>query len=421
MTGRRYFIGAAGVALARPAAAASDVVRIGVIGLGGRGNALMASEVTRVPNARVTHLCDVDQARLEKARASAEKLGFGTVRGSADLRRVLEDKEVDAVVIATPDHWHAPATILACAAGKDVYVEKPVSHNLREGRLMVDAARKYDRVVQAGMQSRSRPSTIKAIALAHSGSLGKVLMAKAWNCQLRTDIGRKPDGAIPSGVGYDTWVGPAEMVPFNENRFHYRWHWNWNFGTGDMGNDGAHQIDQARWALQVDLPKRVSGSGAKYFFQDDQQTPDTMNINFDYGSKGLAWEMRIWHDYGLEGLDNAVAVYGSDGFLHIGRWNRQWGYRHFDKGGKIVTEYQDHEPDFHMRNFVECVRSRQRPNCDIEIGHVSSALCHLGNIVHRTGRNVDFNASAETIPRDAEAAALLHRKYRNHWATPKGV
>lgn len=419
---RRYFLAAgAAVITNRVTAAPSDTIRIGMIGMGGRGSAIMTSELKRVPNIKITHLCDVDQARLEKAEASAAKAGYGTVRGSADLRRVLDDKEVDAVVIATPDHWHAPATILACSAGKDVYVEKPVSHNLREGRLMIEAARKYNRVVQAGMQSRSRPSTIRAIEIAHSNQLGRVLMAKAWNSQQRADIGTKPNSPAPAGLDYDTWVGPAEMVPFNENRLHYKWHWNWNFGTGDMGNDGAHQIDQARWALGVDLPKRVSGSGARYYFKDDQQTPDTMNMTFDYGDKGLVWEMRIWHDYGLEGIDNGVAVYGTEGFLHIGRWNRKWGYRIFDKGGKMVDEQQDGKEDFHMQNFVDCVISRKRPNCDIEIGHISSAHCHLGNIVHRTGRNVNFNTANESIPNDAEANAMLRRKYRNHWATPKGV
>jgi len=423
MNNRRLFLGAAGaLALTRRLSAApSDTVRIGIIGVGGRGNALMTQELSRVPAARLTHLCDVDQARLEKAQTAADKAGYGKVRGSADLRRVLEDKEVDAVIIATPDHWHAPAAILACAAGKDVYVEKPVSHNLREGRLLVESARKYNRVVQAGMQSRSRPSTIRAIEIAHSARLGRVLMAKAWNSQHRADIGKKANGPLPPGFDYDTWVGPAEMVPFNENRHHYKWHWSWNFGTGDMGNDGAHQIDQARWALQTDLPVRVSGAGAKYFFDDDQATPDTMNMTFDYGKKGLVWEMRIWHDYGLEGIDNGVAVYGTEAFLHIGRWNRKWGYRVFDKSGKMTEEYQDNEPDFHMQNFIDCIKSRKRPNCDIEIGHISSAHCHLGNIVHRTGRNITFNPANESIPNDAESNALLRRKYRNHWATPKGV
>jgi predicted dehydrogenase len=415
---RRYFLAAAAATTRLSKAAASDTVRIGVIGLGGRGTHLMTKEVPRIPNAKVTHLCEVDQSRLEKAQTAADRVGFGKVRGSEDMRRVFDDKEVDAVIIATPDHWHAPAAILACAAGKDVYVEKPVSHNLREGRLLVNSARQFNRVVQAGMQSRSRPSTIRAIEVVRSGVLGNVLMAKAWNAQLRDDIGKQADSRIPPGVSYDTWVGPADMVPFNANRFHYKWHWNWNFGTGDMGNDGAHQIDQARWALDVGLPQRVSGSGAKYYFQDDQQTPDTMNLAFDYGKKGLVWEMRIWHDYGLEGIDNGVAVYGTNGFLHIGRWGGSWGYRIFDKSGKKVTEYQDQEPDFHMRNFIDCVQSRQRPNCDIEIGHLSSAVCHLGNIVHRTGRNLAFDAQTESIVGDPEAAALLTRKYRKHWGSP---
>jgi predicted dehydrogenase len=419
---RRYFLGAAGAAAATSQAPASqkapsDTVRIGMIGVGGRGNALMR-EVVKVSSAKINYLCDVDQARLERAQASAEKMGYGKVRGTDDMRRVLEDKEIDAVIVATPDHWHGPATILACAAGKDVYVEKPVSHNLREGRLMVEAARKYNRVVQAGMQSRSRPNTIKGIEVAHSSQLGRVLMAKAWNAQLRDDIGKKTNAAVPPGVNYDTWVGPAEMVPFNENRFHYKWHWNWNFGTGDMGNDGAHQVDIARW---VDLPRRASGSGAKYFFTDDQETPDTMNLSFDFDGKGLLWEMRIWHDYGLEGIDNGVGVYGTEGFMHIGRWNRGWGYRVFDKAGKLVTEVQDDEPDYHMKNFIDCVMSRKRPTCDIEIGHLSSAICHLGNIVHRTGRNVAFNPVNESIAGDPEAAAMLKRKYRNHWGAPKGA
>jgi predicted dehydrogenase len=276
-------------------------------------------------------------------------------------------------------------------------------------------------VVQAGLQSRSRPSTIQAIEIAHSGKLGRTLMAKAWNVQLRDNIGRKDDSPPPPGVDYDTWVGPAKMIPFNENRFHYRWHWHWDFGTGDLGNDGAHQIDQARWALGVDLPGRASGSGAMYFFQDDQQTPDTMNLAFDYGGKGLVWEMRIWHRYGLEGMDNAVAVYGTDGFLHIGRWSGKWGYRLFDGAGKLVQEYQDAEPDYHMKNFIECVISRQRPNCDIEEGHLTSAHCHLGNIVHRTGRNIAFEPAKESVPGDPEAQGMLRREYRNHWATPKGI
>ncbi|MBM3726364.1 MAG: hypothetical protein FJW40_13170 [Acidobacteria bacterium] len=250
-------------------------------------------------------------------------------------------------------------------------------------------------------------------------------MAKAWNSQLRADIGKKPGTAPPPpGVDYDTWVGPAEMTPFNDNRSHDKRHWNWNFSTGDMGNDGANQLDQARWALGVGHPRWTSGSGAKYFFDDDQQTPDTMNLSFDFGGpgqtpQGIIWEMRIWHDYGLEQIDDGIAVYGTEGFLRIGRWNRRWGFRMFDKAGKMVEDDQEGGPGFHMQNFVDCVASRTRPNCDIEIGHLSSALCHLGNIVHRTGRNVAFDGAREAIPGDAEAKAMLKRNYREYWATPK--
>jgi predicted dehydrogenase len=262
------------------AVAASDKVNLAVIGVRSRGKAL-ATGFAGLPDVNLACLCDVD----ERGRRP-QLIG--------DLRRALDDKTIDAVVIAAPDHWHAPATILACDAGKDVYVEKPCSHNLREGRLMIEAARRNNRVVQHGTQSRSRPSTQRAIAYIQSGRIGQVLMAKAWDVQLRDDIGRKADAPVPAGVDYDTWIGPAPLLPFNENRFHYHWRWHWNYGTGDAGNDGVHQIDMARWALGVDAPVEASGMGRKLFFRDDQQTPDTMNIAFDCGGKSLLFEMRIW-------------------------------------------------------------------------------------------------------------------------------
>ncbi len=421
-TNRRVFLGSmASAALASRAQGAGDEVRLGIIGVGGRGTALMRT-AAETRGAKVTQLCEIDQSRLERAQQAAAKLGFGTVKGSADMRRVFESKDIDAVIIATPDHWHAPAAILACDAGKDVYVEKPVSHNLREGRLLVEAARRNKRIVQAGMQSRSRPNTMKAIEVVKSGKLGRVLMAKAWDIQLRNNIGHASTSSVPAGVDYDTWVGPAEFEPYKENRFHYNWHWDWNFGTGDMGNDGAHQIDIARWALGTAGPKRVSGMGSKYFFDDDQKTPDTMNITFDYGDKAILWEMRIWTPYALEGIDNGVAVYGTDAQMHIGRWDRKWGYRVIDKDNKVVLEEsQEGGDDNHMQNFIDCVISRQKPNCEIEEGHLSTSLCHLGNICARTGRNIGFDAAAETIPGDGDANALLRRKYRKHWGTPKGV
>jgi predicted dehydrogenase len=419
---RRYFLGAAAAAAGMRTMAASDRVRLAMIGVGGRGRSLVQS-LGRVPGIEIGWLCEVDQANLERATKLMAKVGLsGTPKTGPDMRKVLEDKSVDAVFITTPDHWHAPAAILAADAGKDVYVEKPCSHNIREGRLMLEAARRNNRVMQVGTQSRSRLTTIQAMEYARSGKIGKVLAAKAWNVQLRTNIGHKPDGPVPPGVDYDTWVGPAPWIPFNENRFHYNWHWHWNFGTGDIGNDGAHQIDQARWALGVGAPVKASGMGAKIFFDDDQQTPDTMNITYEYGdNRVLIWEMRIWNPYGLENNDNAMSIYGTDGMMQVGEWDRKSGFKVFDRDGKLVLHEVEKEGDRHLENFVECVRSRQRPSADIEIGHISTLHCHLGNIVARTGRNVKFDPKTEAILGDAEANALTRRTYREHWGTPKGV
>ena len=420
---RRSFLGAAaaGLAATRARVAAADKVNVGMIGVGGRGRGLLGVYAS-LPDVNVTHLCDADQASLERADQVIAKAGARKPQTTNDMRHLLDDKEVDAVVVATPDHWHAPATILACDAGKDVYVEKPASHNIREGRLMVDAARRNRRIVQVGTQSRSRPSTLKAMEIVKSGQIGEVIMAKAWNVQLRDDIGHKENSPVPDGVDYDTWLGPAPWIPFNENRFHYKWHWHWHFGTGDAGNDGAHQIDIARWALGVDYPKSAKGMGGKIFFEDDQQTPDTMNVTFDYGGKALIWEMRIWNPYGMDGQENGVAVYGSEATIQIGRWDRRWGYKLFDRAGKLVEHNDaDDEADDHMRNFIDCIRTRKLPNADVSIGHLSALHCHLANIVARTGRNVDFDQESEQAINDEEANLHVSRRYRTHWSTPKGV
>jgi predicted dehydrogenase len=422
---RRYFFGTAvaGFALARMrAVAANDKMNVGMIGVGGRGRGLLGA-CTRLPGVNVTHLCDADQASLERANQIISKAGLAQPKTTNDMRHLFDDKTIDAVVIATPDHWHAPATLLACDAGKHVYVEKPASHNIREGRLMLESARHNRRIVQVGTQARSRQSTIRGIEIAKSGKIGKVIMAKAWNVQLRENIGRKENSAVPEGVDYDTWLGPASWIPFNENRFHYKWHWHWHFGTGDAGNDGAHQLDMARWALGVDYPKTAKGMGGKYFFDDDQQTPDTMNVTFDYGDKALIWEMRIWNSYGMEGQDNGVAVYGADASIQIGRWDGKWGYKLFDKDGKLVEHHADanESDDAHLRNFVECMRTGKLPNADVSIGHLSAIHCHLANIVARTGGNVEFDAESETAINNPAANLYVQRRYREHWSTPRNV
>lgn len=416
---RRYFLGAAAAALASAPKlrSASNRVNLAIIGLRGRGKALAGAFAT-VPDLAIEALVDVDSKVLDQTAAAVMKETGKAPRTYSDLRRVLDDKAIDAVAIATPDHWHAPAAILACAAGKDVYLEKPCAHNAREARMVVEAARRHGRIVQHGTQARSRPTTQRAIELVHSGKIGRVLMAKAWNVQLRKNIGRLPDAPVPAGVDYDTWIGPAPALPFNENRFHYTWHWHWNYGTGDAGNDGAHQLDQARWALGVDAPTQVAGSAAKLYFDDDQQTPDTMNITFSYPGKMLVFEMRIWNPYAMGGVENGVAVYGSEGMVEIGKSDRVNGYRVYDRAGKLVSKEEENVADRHAHDFVDCVRSRRAPSAEIETGRLSALHCHLANIVGRTGRTIRYEDKTVTIPGDAEADALLGRTYRAHWSTP---
>src|SRR5687767_7362390 len=292
-----------------PAAASSsssEKIVMGIIGPGGQGTSLMSS-FAGMKDVHVAWVCDVDERRAEVAARRVKEAAGNEPRREKDLRRVLDDKSVDAVVIATPDHWHAPATILACDAGKHVYVEKPAAHNIREGRLMVESARRNKRVVQVGMQSRAAEHVKRAVELLRQGVIGDVLAVKVWNSQLRANIGKKQPENPPTGVDYDTWIGPAPMVPFQSNRFHGWWRWWHAFGTGDMGNDGVHDIDVARWGLGVEThPSAIAALGGKYFFDDDQQFPDTQYVVFEYHGDGrrkkqLIFEQRIWSPYVQEG------------------------------------------------------------------------------------------------------------------------
>ena len=418
MDRRHFFQSMAAAATTGIGKSAAERVNIAIIGLHSRGRAL-AGVFARIPDANIQYLVDVDERAVGPVLEDLQKANAAKPKVVSDMRRVFDDKSIDAVAIATPDHWHAPAAIMACDAGKDVYVEKPCSHNIREGRLLVEAARRNKRIVQHGTQARSRQAAIEAMDFIHSGKIGTVHMAKAWDVQKRQDIGHKADSPVPAGVDFDTWIGPAVFMPFNENRYHYTWHWNWNFGTGDMGNDGAHQIDMARWALGVDYPTEIAGMARKLYFQDDQQTPDSMNITFDYGDKALIWEMRIWNPYGMDEMENGVAVYGTEGMVHIGRYNRKWGFKVFDKAGKLVQHDDTTDPELHQKNFIESVRSRKLPNADIGIGHLTAVHCHLANIVSRTGRNLRFDPGTETVIDDPEANLYVKRTYRTHWGTPK--
>lgn len=400
---------------------------MGWIGCGGQATNLLKSFVEQ-PDVTIAYVCDPETERAKNLAQIVESATGKVPMIVADMRRVLDDKSVDAVCVATPDHWHAPATILACDAGKHVYVEKPCSHNIREGRLMIEAARRNNRIVQVGTQSRSSPAVIEAIELLRSGAIGDVLVAKVWNSQLRRDIGHGQPGQQPDGLDYDLWIGPAPMVPFQANRIHYGWHWWFDFGTGDMGNDGVHDIDIARWGLAVDThPAVITATGGKFFFDDDQQFPDTQYVVFDYPGDGavkhkkqLIFEQRIWSPYRQEGLENGNAFYGTEGMLVLGKGD---GWKLYGPKNQLRKSAEKSGMGLpHHRDFLEAIRTDRHPNADIEIAHLSTALCHLGNIGARLGRTLHFDPAAERFVDDDEANALVRRQYRDgHWAVPRGV
>ncbi|HLJ96147.1 MAG TPA: Gfo/Idh/MocA family oxidoreductase [Gemmataceae bacterium] len=413
---------------ARAADAPNDKVVLAIIGIGstvpgsvgGRGRQLLRP-FSSFQDVDIAYLCDIDESFFpfgQKILATGQRR---EARVEKDLRRVLEDKSVDAVVVATPDHWHALATIWACQAGKHVYVEKPASHNLREGRRMVEAARKYHRVVQLGTQSRSSASLARAAELVRSGKLGKTPHARAWIGGSRPNIGRQMDSAPPPGVDYDHWLGPAPQRGFNVNRFHYRWHWMWDYGTGELGNNGIHALDRLRWILDLDAPTRIVAAGGKFFYDDDQQTPDTLTATYEFPACSVTWEHRVWS----RGTGDGAIVYGEHGTLVLDRegWHVEKGIEATDPGdGKA----QGVEGTVHQRNFIECIKnssgtSVRRPNADIEEGHKSTRLCHLGNIAFRTGRAIRFNAETEMCRDDPEANRLLTRSYRKPFEVPATV
>ncbi len=394
----------------------NERVRVGIIGCNARGMAHIAGYLA-LPNAEITYVCDVDSRAVEKGIAAVAKKQERKPKGVADLRRMLEDPELDAVSIATPDHWHAPATILACAAGKHVYVEKPGSHNLREGELMVAAARKYKRVVQMGNQRRSWPWVIESIEALHAGELGQVYFARGWYTNRRVSIGRGKPAPVPDWLDYSLWQGPAPERPFQDNIIHYNWHWFWNWGTGELGNNGVHFLDMARWGLKVDLPKRVTCGGNRYFYQDDWETPDTIIATFDFGDKGITWEGQSCAPRGFEGATVGVNFYGEKGCLAMAGNNTII----YDLKDKVLREIKSKRDGLfafdtvHFANFLDGIREGKPLRAEIEDGQKSTMLCHLGNIAWRTGRTVNCDPKTGKITGDEAAAALARREYRPGW------
>ncbi len=420
---------AAGAALAntmitQKISGANDRIVIGMIGPGGHGSELLSQFLTQ-KDVDIAYVCDPDSNQRNRAAGIVEKASGKAPKSVADLRQVLDDTVVDAVIIATPDHWHAPATVMACDAGKHVYVEKPCSHNIREGRLMVEAARRNQRVVQVGTQSRSAEYVIRAMQLLHEGAIGEILAAKAWNSQLRRNISKVKPSDPPPHLDYDLWVGPAPMTPYQSNMLPGSWRWFRGFGTGDIGNDGVHDIDLARWGMGMDThPNTITAMGGKYFFDDDQQFPDTQYVCYEYVSRGrrkqLIYEQRIWSPYVQEGHENGNAFYGTQGMMILGK---HIGWQLYGPRNELRDQMKGQlKGPLHHRNFLDAIKKGTRLFADINEGHLSATLAHLGNIATTVGRVIHFNPQAEQIEDDVPANEYVRRPYRSgHWAIPKGV
>jgi predicted dehydrogenase len=421
LTRRSFYMGAAMAASAARVAGANDRIAVGIIGIGGRGNAHLGSFLA-IPEASVAALCDVNQAARERAQARLEKAGAAAkAKEYNDMRDLFADKSIDAVSIATPNHWHALATIWACEAGKDVYVEKPASYNIHESWRMVEVARKTRRMVQVGSQGRSAPHKIRAAQLLKDGVIGQVYMAKGLCFKRRKSIGKTPPEPVPPGIDWDKFLGPAPMRPFTMNRFRYNWHWFWDTGNGDIGNQGVHEMDIARWGMgEAPMPKSVVSTGGKFVYDDDQETPNTQYASFEYGDRQIHFEVRGLLTGPEAGQPvrggNAVGnlFYGSDGWM----WLDGRGFQIY-KGESNELAMEEKAPGgdttvAHMKNFLSACRSRNHKEltADVEIGALSATFCHLANIAYRVGRRIHWDEARKRFVNDPEADRLITRDYR---------
>jgi predicted dehydrogenase len=416
MQRRTFLLGASLAPLA--ARAANDTVGIGVIGLGGRGRDHL-KYYSKLPDARVVAICDVNQAQTERATQIVQKLQGNTPQVYQDLRKLFDDKNVTAVSIATPNHWHALATIWACQAGKDVYCEKPACYNLFEGRAMEAAARKNRRIVQIGMQSRSLVHKQRAMELLHNGAIGQIYMARGICFKRRPSIGRTPVEPVPAGLDWDLFLGPAPMREYTKNRYQYNWHWFWDTGNGDIGNQGIHEMDVARWGLGRGLPKAVVSTGGKYVYDDDQETPNTQIATLDYGDAEIVFEVRGLNTGGEPGITASgpnfigVTFFGSNGFMSVDERAFQIFLGDKREPGESMkhTEAEIDDTVPHMANFLKAVKSRDTADltADVAVGTTSAALVHMANISYRLGRKLNYDTAAASFVGDSAANAMSTR------------
>jgi len=434
----------------------SDVINVAVAGIRSRGGYYYGgsghtANYTKIKNSRVVAVCDVDENLFPVEIGHIEELGGAKPKAVVDFRDLLEDKDIDAISIATPDHWHGLQTIWACQAGKDVYIEKPLAWSIEEGRKMVEAARKYDRIVQIGTNYRSNRMTQKAIQLLQEGIIGELYMGRATVFGHRRNIGRVPDSPVPEGVHWDLHRGPAPMIPFNQNHFHYNWHWYWDTATGEFGNNGVHYIDRIRAAMNKnEHPVRISCFGGFYAYDSDQEVPNLQVGTFEY-EDGTVLEMEVRSLYTPE-EEESIIFLGTEGYALLGsRTFKSFNVpksdtdvtRSDERASKELGELEslsltmdDLDPDpereelensrieFHFVNFLDCVRSRRRQdlNAEVEGGHLSTTISHLGNIAYKTGRDLVFDGKSERFVNDDEANTYLKRQhYRPPYLMPKEI
>jgi predicted dehydrogenase len=403
---------------------ANDRIGVALIGAGGQGRGDWG-RFLKQPDVDPVAVCDVYQPHLDKAR----EMSGGKAKGFADFRKLLEVKEADAVIVATPDHWHAIPSVMACQAGKDVYCEKPLSLTIREAQVMLKAARKYNRVMQTGSQQRSGEHYARAVEIIRSGKLGKVAHVSAGHVRnSMPGFGKPPDGAPPAGLDWNMWLGPAPYKPYNPLRCIYNFRWFWDYSGGQMTNWGAHNLDIARWAMNVTYPISVSAYGGRYAVEDGGETPDVQEVIYQYPGFILTWSVREMNGMSKGGFE----FHGTKGNLSLGRsgfkvTSESWGETDDDgkkkKNAKkpMIDEINDpgsEQPVAHVRNFLDCVKSRKRPNADVEEGCATAVMCHLGNLATRLGRSLRWDAEKGEIAGDADANRRLHKEYRKPWVLP---
>jgi predicted dehydrogenase len=403
----------------------NDRLNFAVIGLNGRAYAHLSALKSNRSAARVSHVCDVDENILRKFADRVQQEMGETAATDKDFRRILERKDVDAITIATPDHWHAPMAIAALQAGKHVYVEKPCSHNPAEGEMLVRAQQKHQKLVQMGTQQRSSPHTIEIVEKIHAGVIGRPYFAKAWYSNVRKSIGEGKDAPVPPQLDWDLWQGPAPRRPYRDNVHPYNWHWFRIYGTGETLNNGTHEVDVCRWALGVDYPERINSSGGRYQFKDDWQFYDTLVTSFAYEDKMISWEGKCCQGMKYYGRDRGSTIMGTTGTVLVDRD----GYEIYDLEGKKTSEFRrgsatsssdlvgrDSMTDAHFANFIAGIRNGEKLNAPVSVGNISVTMLQISNIAWEVNRELHLDTKDGRIQGDPDAMKMWGREYENGWA-----